>query len=166
MTKASVLSLMVFVALASFVAGASAKKNTSERVWFESSPRPDAPLPPDLVGQLGGMRSAAQTDTFILLDENFDGTGGADFPFATSDGIWTRVDRTAQLDAFFHAADSGELSGGTFGNLLPIGGAGISMWCGVSASTAVPYCGYSNLPGYGDSWDQILQSNFITGDSV
>jgi len=151
---------MVFFALASFVAGASAKKNTNERVWFESSPRPDAPLPPDLVGQLGGIRSATQTDTFVLLDEDFDGNGGA-FPAG-----WTTVDRTDQVDAFWHAADSGELNGGTFGNLLPIGNAGISMWCGVSPSTAVPYCGYSNLPGYGDNWDQILESTLVTGDSI
>jgi len=160
MTRISALCITVFIAFVSFAIDASAKKNPSEKIWFESTPRPDAPLPPELVGQMGSLRAAAPADTFVLLDEGFDGPVG-EFPYG-----WTTVDRTGQLDVFFHAADTTQLNGGTYGNLLPIGGAGISMWCGISPSTAVPYCGYAELPGYGDGWDQILRSDFFTGDII
>ncbi|MDX1440817.1 MAG: hypothetical protein R3284_13040, partial [Rubricoccaceae bacterium] len=158
MKKTFVLSLLVVFAVTSLVAVADAKRVTRQSVQFESSPRPDAPLPPDLVGQLGGLRSAAAADTFVLLDEDFDQDNGL-IPAG-----WTTADITDQLDAYFHVADS-ELNGGTFGNLIPLGGSQ-SMWCGVSPTTAVPYCGYSSLPGYGNGWDQFLNSSFLDGDSV
>jgi hypothetical protein len=117
-------------------------------------------LPPDLARQIGPLRSAAAVDTFVLHNEDFDGSGGQPDP-----GGYTKVDLTDQLEAFWHVANGTELDGGTFGTLLPISGAQ-SMWCGKDASTAVPYCSYSSLPGYGNDWDQILISNSIAGDSV
>jgi len=156
--KRTLICLTLVVAVISLTTSASAKKNTQQTIQFESTPRPDAPLPPELVGQIGGLRSAAQADTFVLLDEGFDGAAGQ-FPYG-----WTTVDRTDQFATYFHAADTTQLNGGTHGNLRPIGGAGISMWCGVIASTAVPYCAYANLPGYGDGWRQILCSDFFSGD--
>jgi hypothetical protein len=78
---------------------------------------------------------------------------------------YTTVDRTDQITAFWHVADGTELDGGTFGNLLPLSG-GQSMWCGQDASTAVPFCGYTTLPGYGNGWEQMLVSNSLAGDSV
>jgi len=123
--------------------------------------RPDVSLPPDVAQRIAPLRSAALIDTFVLLDVDFD----LGPPVGTNYPGWSMIDVTDQLAAYFHVADGNELSGGTRGNLLPISGTK-SMWCGVAASTAVPYCGYGSLPGYGNSWDQILRSTAVTGDSL
>jgi hypothetical protein len=107
----------------------------------------------------GPARSAATADTFVLHFADFEGAGGPDAMG------YTTVDRTAQIARFFHVADGTELDGGQYGNLLPLNGLH-SMWCGVDASTAAPYCGYATLPGYGNLWDQILESSVIAGDSL
>jgi hypothetical protein len=161
MTKMAVFYLVAVLAVGSLTAIASAKKVEKTPLQFQSIPRADAPLPPDLASRYGGaLRSATVTDTFVLHEEDFDGPGGQ-----PDTGGYTTVDRTDQLEAFWHVADGTELDGGTFGTLLPIDGAQ-SMWCGKDATTAVPYCGYFSLPGYGDGWDQTLISNSIGGDSV
>jgi len=72
---------------------------------------------------------------------------------------WTRVDNTAQVDTFFHADDFAGLGGGTYGMLTPINGS-ISMWCGARPDTANPYvCSWVNAPGYGNDWNQMLESD-------
>ncbi|MFQ5512232.1 MAG: FlgD immunoglobulin-like domain containing protein, partial [Candidatus Krumholzibacteriia bacterium] len=103
--------------------------------------------------------SAAAADTFNLGWFSFDVAGAGNLQG------WTTVDLTGQ-PIFWHAASgSGELTGGTFGNLLPLEG-NVSMWCGQDISSAVPFCGYASLPGYGNSWDQVLQSTTLPGDSA
>jgi hypothetical protein len=161
MKKALVLCLAVLFAVTALATVASAKKVERQELRFESLARPDAPLPPDLVGQVGALRSAAVADTFVLLDEDFDASNG---DINNLPG-WSTVDITDQLEAYWHVADGTELDGGTFGNLLPLNGSK-SMWCGKDASTAVPYCGYRYLPGYGNGWDQILESSAVGGDSI
>ncbi len=161
MKKTFVLCLVVLFAVTAIATVASAKKVDTQRKQFEAVPRLDAPLPPDLVGQIGALRSAAAADTFILLYEDFDSSNG---DIGNLPG-WTAQDRTAQLKAFWHVADGTELNGGTFGNLLPLNGAQ-SMWCGAPPTTAVPYCGYAWLPGYGNGWDQIFESALVAGDSI
>jgi hypothetical protein len=119
-----------------------------------------ASLPQDLAVRYGdALRSSAAVDTFVLLDENFD-SGGGNKPAG-----WTTHDLNAQIATFFHVADGTELGGGTFGNLLPLNGSK-SMWCGVAPTTAAPFCGYATLPGYGNDWDQRLESVLVAGDSV
>jgi hypothetical protein len=108
----------------------------------------------------GALRSAAAVDTFLLHWADFDGPGGQ--PDAMG---YTSVDLTDQIAAFFHVADGTELDGGSFGNLLPLSG-GQSMWCGQDATTDPIFCGYFSLPGYGNGWDQILESSSLVGDSV
>ena len=162
MKKTFVLCLVVLFAVTAIATVASAKKVDTQAKQFKSLPRPDAPLPPDLVGQVGSLRSAAAADTFILLDEDFDSSNG---DINNLPAGWSTADVTDQLAAFWHVADNTELDGGTFGNLVPLNGAK-SMWCGVDATTAVPYCGYAWLPGYGNGWDQILESALTAGDSI
>jgi hypothetical protein len=161
MEKTFVLCLAIIFAVTAFATIASAKKVESQRLQFKSVARPDAPMPPELGGQIGALRSAAATDTFVLLDEDFNSSNG---DIGNLPG-WSSADVTDQLEAFFHVADATELDGGTWGALLPLNGTK-SMWCGVDASTAIPYCGYSYLPGYGNGWDQILESTSVGGDSI
>jgi len=161
MKKTFVLYLVVLFALTALASVASAKKVNKQRLQIMSMPRLDAPLPPDLAGQITPLRSAAAADTFVLLDEDFDTSNG---DIANLPG-WSTVDRYDQIDTFWHVADGTELNGGTYGNLLPLSG-GKSMWCGVNATTATPYRCYSDLPGYGNDWDQILESTSVAGDSI
>ncbi len=70
---------------------------------------------------------------------------------------WTQLDRTAQIDTFFHVDDFAGLGGGDFGRLAPLEGAK-SMWCGARASESAPYaCSFMKAPGYGNGWDQELR---------
>lgn len=158
MRKALVLSLVVLFAMSSM---AFAKKvDTGKSYKFESTPRSDVPLAPDMVGSVPSLSSAA-ADTFHLAWFSFDDQ----FNQADPQG-WTTHDVTTQLETYWHvASNAGELTGGTFGNLVPIAGAK-SMWCGKAPSGAVPFCGWSNLPGYGNGWDQILATSVITADSI
>ena len=156
----SLAIILSTISINNSVSPAAAKKTATTSLQRESTPVPNAPLPPDLVGYAGGaLRSAAAADTFLLHSASFDGPTGPD-PMG-----YTTVDVTDQIAAFFHVADGAELDGGQFGNLLPLSGAK-SMWCGQDASTAVPYCGYASLPGYGNDWDQILESALLAGDSI
>jgi hypothetical protein len=154
-----VLCLVALVS-ASLAPSVLAKEVTTDPPRFAVPRGPDALLPPDLMGRTAGpARSAATADTFVLHFADFEGAGGPDAMG------YTTVDRTAQIARFFHVADGTELDGGQYGNLLPLNGLH-SMWCGVDASTAAPYCGYATLPGYGNLWDQILESSVIAGDSL
>lgn len=159
MRKALVLSLVVLFAMSSMALAKSVEKGKNYN--YESTPRTDVPLAPDMVGS-GPSLSSAAADTFHLAWYSFtDGVGQAD-----AQG-WTAVELTAQLGTFFHVAagGGGELNGGTNGNLLPVSGSQ-SMWCGKAPDTAVPFCGFAALPGYGNTWDQSLCSSVIAADSV
>jgi hypothetical protein len=83
--------------------------------------------------------------------------------------LFIREDNTAQPDTFFHVDDFIGLGGGAHGGLHPLEGAG-SMWCGVrDLDTQIPECpgGFEYLcswitaPGYGNEWNQILQTDAI-----
>jgi len=72
---------------------------------------------------------------------------------------WTTHDLTVD-DVFnpWHVDGSaGNLTGGTFGRLVPVSGAQ-SLWCGMPAPTGGPSCGYATLPGYGNDWDYVFTS--------
>jgi len=104
------------------------------------------------------MTSAA-ADTFHLAWYDFENAGMPD-----TQG-WTSVDITAQIDTFFHVADSTELDGGDFDRLIVIEGEK-SMWCGQVASALPPFCDYATLPGYGNGWHQSLFSKVFECDSM
>jgi hypothetical protein len=99
---------------------------------------------------LRGYYEAAAVDTYYLVWYTFE---------TNSWQGWSRLDRTAQADTFFHADDFSGLGGGSYGRLVPIDGAK-SMWCGVRANPADPYlCGWETAPGYGDNWVQDLRTD-------
>jgi hypothetical protein len=140
------------VVLAS-VGVANAKKQARQQVRFHESPRKQS-LPADLALHAGPSLSSSVADTFHLAWYSFDNNG------ADPQG-WTSVDLTEQ-DVYFHVADPSELSGGTFGNLLPLSG-NRSMWCGSPA----PVCSYAGtFPGYGNAWAQLFCTNKLNADSV
>jgi hypothetical protein len=160
MRKALVLSLVVLFALTSLTAVAMAKETKGKNYRFESTPRSDAPLAPDMIGQGGPSLSSAAADTFHLAWYGFDTAGQPDKMG------WVNVELTAQLLTAFHvASNAGELTGGTFGNLVPLVG-NKSVWCGVPPQATVPFCGYFSLPGYGNTFDQYFSTGDLGVDSV
>ena len=159
MRKLFAIAPFILVLLVSLVSIAPAKTVPGKRYHVKESPQASPP-PADFSG--GPALSSATADTFNLGWWGFDSGGVAD-----PQG-WTTVDLTTQ-PFFWHVASNtpltGELDGGTFGNLLPLEGSK-SIWCGQAASTSPLYCGWATLPGYGNSWDQILRSTTLPGDSV
>ncbi|MEE9271359.1 MAG: T9SS type A sorting domain-containing protein [Candidatus Krumholzibacteria bacterium] len=117
-------------------------------------------LPPE-IREFAGPNTLSSTtaDTTLLAWFTFDNGGVVD-----PQG-WKTVDGSAQLGEFFHVADARELDGGDFGRLVPLEGAQ-SMWCGVDVSSTDPFCRWATLPGYGNRWDQILESSTFVCDSV
>jgi len=157
MMKAVLCMLILVVSTISTVA---AKDVERQKPQIKSLPNRSAPLPPDLGGTAFAFpRSSVVADTFVLHAANFDAGGG---PNAMG---YTTVDITEQIAAFFHVADSLELNGGENGGLAPLSGYQ-SMWCGQAPTSAVPFCGYATLPGYGDNWDQIFITDPLAGDSA
>lgn len=159
MRKLFAIAPCILVLLVSLVSIAPAKTVPGKRYHVKELPQVSPP-PVDFNG--GPSLSAAAADTFNLGWWDFDSGGVAD-----PQG-WTTVDLTTQ-PFFWHVASNtpltGELDGGTFGNLLPLEGIK-SMWCGQAASTSALYCGWATLPGYGNSWKQVLRSTTLPGDSV
>jgi len=99
--------------------------------------------------------TSAQTDTYCIV--------WYDFEQVDWQG-WTRSDFTAQVDNFFHVDDFAGLGEGDFGGLVAIEGFK-SMWCGARPGTDQYMCSWSRAPGYGNEWDQRLQTDTfpITG---
>ncbi len=99
---------------------------------------------------LRGYYEASAVDTYYLVWYTFESNNWQG---------WSRLDRTSQIDTFFHVDDFLGLGGGSYGRLAPISGSK-SMWCGVRANAGDPYlCGWLAAPGYGDNWVQELQTN-------
>jgi hypothetical protein len=86
---------------------------------------------------------SAEADTYVVAEYTFDAPmGGPDLQG------WRSVDATAQLDTFWHVDNF----------KVPAGGGNQAMWCGAPSDTAGFLCGYACLPGYGNGWDQILET--------
>jgi hypothetical protein len=86
---------------------------------------------------------AANADTYVVAEFSFDdGHGGPD-----PQG-WFGVDLTEQAGVFWHV-DNYE---------VPTGGGTKCMWCGVRSEVSGPTCYYECPPGYGNDWDQILET--------
>ena len=156
----SVVLMGVFLALVLSVTIVHAKTVPDRKsCHFEEAPQL-VPLLADFND--GPALSSAAADTFNL------GWFGFDVAGLPNPQGWVTVDLTAQ-QTFFHVASNtpvtGELNGGTFGNLVPLDG-NKSLWVGQAASTDPLFCGWATLPGYGNNWDQIMISNTLAGDSV
>ncbi len=75
---------------------------------------------------------------------------------------WVTQDLTQQTGDYVHVDNFAGLAGGTYGLLVPLAGSQ-SMWIGARANAGDPnLCGYAALPGYGNSWQQLLCSKCFT----
>jgi len=103
------------------------------------------------------LNESAVVDTYCIVGYNFE-------PHSWQG--WTRVDRTAQVDTFFHVDDFSGLGGGSFGSLVPLQGTK-SMWCGARPNSSDPYiCSWRRAPGYGNDWEQILVTDAISFEGI
>ena len=106
-----------------------------------------------LLESLGiAVPAAAAVDTYCVVwydFETFDWQG------------WSVIDETAQIDTFFHVDDFAGLGGGDYGRLVPIEGTK-SAWCGVRPGNDFYMCTWQNAPGYGNGWDQALQTGLFS----
>lgn len=137
--------------LATFIGSVSARDAKKENLrLFRSEGIPEQ------VDPGAQVHMTAQVDTYCL----------AWYDFETMDWQgWTRLDPNSQRDTFTHIDDFAGLGGGDYGGLVPLEGTK-SMWCGVRADVSDPYvCGWWYPPGYGNVWNQWLQSEafFFTG---
>jgi hypothetical protein len=96
---------------------------------------------------------SAAADTYCIVWYTFEQMNWMGF---------TRVDQTAQVATFYHVDDFNGLGGGDFGGLVAIEGTK-SMWCGARPNLSDPYmCSWKKAPGYGNGWNQLLQSSAFT----
>jgi len=150
--KRSVIVVSALVVLLCIAASAFAREPVTrglrpERAWTQQE-FPELTDP----GLMGLVESAA-VDTYCIV--------WYDFETMHWQG-WSRLDRTAQVDTFFHVDDFAGLGGGSHGRLIPLEGTK-SMWCGARANAADPYlCSWKDAPGYGNGWDQVLVAGPIS----
>jgi len=106
-----------------------------------------------------GMNTSAAANTTVLATFRFE--SGATCTFQT----WTRIDATAQLGDFWHVDD---FAGMNPVNYYALAGTK-SLWCGAKATTTGPICGYLQLPGYGNGWNQAFCTKnciAVSGDGI
>jgi hypothetical protein len=142
--------VLVCVCLAALLSTSVSARDPMTRGLKPMQPWTETELPELVDPGLQGVNTEAAVDTYCIVWYNFESMNWQG---------WTRLDRTAQLDTFFHVDDFAGLDGGDFGRLAPLEGAK-SMWCGVRASSSAPYvCTFRKAPGYGNGWDQALASD-------
>jgi hypothetical protein len=144
--------LVVFacVCLAAMLSTSVSARDPANRGLRPAQPWMETELPELIDPGLQGLNMEAAVDTYCIV--------WYDFEYKSWQG-WTRLDRCAQRDTFFHVDDFAGLGGGDFGRLAPLEGTK-SMWCGARASSSTPYvCTFYDAPGYGNTWDQALASD-------
>jgi hypothetical protein len=150
---------VVVIAAFVFTSASSKSKLRATKPFIYSAPVQET-APPDLLPSgTAPPRAETVADTVELAFFDFDDGSTPD-----AQG-WVSVDVTAQLDEYFHVADGAELSGGTFGSLLPLE-ANQSLWCGASPGLDPELCQYATLPGYGNGWEQSWVSSTFDCDSI
>jgi hypothetical protein len=146
MKKTLVISLCLLL-VASFALARNVDKGMTDlKIKSESAVTDNSSM-----ANLGlGVHRAAAADTTVLAYYTFDSG-----PNCVTEGFAT-ADVTAQTGDWFHVDDFAGLGGGVTGLLVPLEGAQ-SLWCGVRENLAsLILCGYSTLPGYGNSWNQAF----------
>jgi hypothetical protein len=141
MRKTLVLLLGVCL-LALFVGTVSARDIDRDGVRRMKAEDPDYVDPAAPV-----LTATAAVDTFCMV--------WYDFEQLEWQG-WTAIDKTAQIDTFFHVDDFAGLAGGDFGGLIALEGTQ-SLWCGTRPDPGGDFylCGWITPPGYGSNWNQI-----------
>ena len=141
------VALFGFLVFSLLVGGTAFAKSTQGR--FANYKFVETPQEPVNAPEIGGsMYQAAAANTTVLGWWQFDTPGG----IPTKEG-WVEVDITASSQTYWHVA------GTPVGcdAITPLAGTK-SMWCGQWPTTSPPWCGWAALPGYGNSWDQSLES--------
>lgn len=151
--------LLVFMATltSTAVGSASARSERAKDPTFRYVvPNRGSDRPLTLRAARPGAQTSAFVDTFVMAFFPFDNPGGL-----PDEQGWVGVDRTAQLDTYFHVDNFAGLPS----PYVPLEGTK-SMWCGARATTVPELCAYAALPGYGNSWDQRFVSRVfsVTGD--
>jgi hypothetical protein len=140
------LRFLVLVLVCALPTAVTAKDNPGRVTDLRFVEYPQPPSNPPEIG--GSMYQTAAATTVTLGWWQFDlPTGGPD-----PQG-WTTHDLTPQIARYFHVAGSP----GGCDPITPVSGAR-SMWCGKWSTTEDPWCGWAALPGYGNLWDQSLES--------
>ncbi|MCK4775778.1 MAG: hypothetical protein KAT30_13365, partial [Candidatus Krumholzibacteria bacterium] len=141
MKKILVVSLSLLL-VASFAMARSVDKGTAGIRPMTQTAASDNNIP-----ELGIQPSAAQVSTTFLAYYTFDAG-----PNCVTEG-WTTVDVTSQLGDYWHVDD---FTGAGLGAYNALEGFQ-SMWCGAAPDlSSLVLCGYSVLPGYGNSWNQAF----------
>ncbi len=151
MKKLVVTALVACMATAWVVSAAYARKVPNEPVRMEKQTALKSSASID-----GGMAPArhatAAANTTVLASYTWN-TGAS----CVAQG-WVTQDLTVQTGDYVHVDNFAGLAGGNFGLLVPLAGTK-SLWIGARANAGDPIlCGYAALPGYGNSWQQILCS--------
>ena len=144
-----VSALVLVVSFSSLAEGRDTSRSPVDSKFIES---PQPPANPPEIGE--SMYRAAAATTTILGWWQFDGPGG----LPDKQG-WTEHDMTVQITKYFHVDGN---SGTGCNAITPINGSH-SMWCGQWATTAMPWCGWATLPGYGT---QLGSESGNDGDSL
>ncbi len=150
--KRAVLAALAVIIVFSVFSGSGAKEPKTQRPRFYRPNYVETSI--DFSGceevmSLAPAAAAAAADTYCVV--------WYDFEFQDWQG-WTSVDKTAQVDTFFHVDDFAGLGGGDYGRLVVLEGSK-SLWCGTRPGSDFYLCSWLNAPGYGNSWDQICQSD-------
>ena len=141
----------VVVGLVTGDALAKARPRTPAGFGFIASPV--TPMVPAEIG--GSMFQAAAVTTTVLGWYQFDTPGG----LPTTQG-WTAHDKTAQVKSYWHVAGTGCTDA-----ITPINGTK-SMWCGQWPSALEPWNCWAALPGYGNDWNQSLETTVSSISTV
>ncbi len=139
-----VLMFLALLAISAYTVDLDARPPESKK---QLSIREPSAEPVRAAGELFKLPAGAT----ILAEFTFDSGGSC------VDGGWVSVDKTAQLDEYFHVDDFAGLGDGDFGRLTPLSG-DQSLWCGQRPDAGALYCAYAALPGYGNYWDQTFES--------
>ena len=140
------LALTLFVVSGGAAGKAFAKDTPGKLAGYRFIEAPRMPLTETDAD--GSMFQAAVATTTLLGWWQFDNPSGG-----CEEQGWTKHDLTEQIKKTWHVAG---LPGGCEA-ITPIAGTK-SMWCGQWTSTLEPWCGWATLPGYGNEWDQSLES--------
>jgi hypothetical protein len=144
------VALLSICLLACFVGSVSARDAVKNGLRINRDVGEFTGMDPGLVD----MYTSAAVDTYCIVWFTFETMSWQGF---------TQVDQTAQVDTFFHADDFSDISPGDFGRLVAIEGT-MSAWCGTRPGTDMYLCGWGDAPGYGNLWNQMLETdafNFV-----
>lgn len=145
MRRSVIVSLCVLLGLCTWIATVGAKRPTSTN-GVNPPPIPIAERAfQTAAGGTSWLQHSASQAT-VLGSWDFDTPEGA----PDMQG-WITVDRTVQLKKYWHVAGTGCPDA-----IVPVNGIK-SMWCGQWSTALEPWCGWAELPGYGNNWDQRLE---------